>query len=169
MMWPVSASRSYLFRDPDGTSTKTTTSVTRLQLVRLQSRSAAPPAAIAAPVQRPSRSATKPSASASAPSAATASPRDPGRHQAVAFTEGRDRAEQKLEERVRVDRHADVGVRRSVGAVPAVEDRPPSVELGFELDLDVRCSVRTIPGRNACASATASWIGAPSQPYVRRW
>ena len=30
-------------------------------------------------------------------------------------------------------------------------------------------SVVTIPGRNAWASATASWIGAPSQPYVRAW
>ena len=26
-----------------------------------------------------------------------------------------------------------------------------------------------MPGRSTCATATASWIGAPSVPYVRLW
>src|SRR5919106_1552410 len=32
-----------------------------------------------------------------------------------------------------------------------------------------RSTVRTSPGRRTCATATASWIGEPSKPYVSAW
>ena len=85
-------------------------------------------------------------------------------------SERRDPLEQELEERVRVDVDADVA-RSARGRCGASGRRPcgRGVSSDSSSTSTFIRSVVTIPGRNACASATASWIGAPSQPYVRAW
>ncbi len=113
-MCPVSASSSYLLRDPDGTSTKTVTSAIGGDYPGRAMRST-------------SRS-KKASVSRSTPTWAFG---------------GRS---------VRFQRSTTVRPRQSSDC---------------ELDLDVAADfVSTSPGRITCATATASWIGAPSQPYV---
>ena len=81
-MWPVSASSSYLFREPDGTSTKTRTSL-------------------------------------------------------IAYAEPPDSLDEQVEERVRVEIDADVGVRGPARAEPQVDDGSAATEVGGELHLDV--------------------------------
>jgi hypothetical protein len=62
-----------------------------------------------------------------------------------------------------------VRVRLAVRPPPQVDDGPPAAELRRTVDDDVPVRGLDIPGRNACARATASWIGEPSKPYVRAW
>src|SRR5262249_53372016 len=45
----------------------------------------------------------------------------------------------------------------------------PRLSSGPVSILTARSSVSSRSGRATCATATASWIGEPSQPYCRRW
>ena len=57
--------------------------------------------------------------------------------------------------------------RRSVRLHRSTTVRPRQAPT--RVDLDVALERRHEPGRITCATASASWIGAPSQPYVSRW
>ncbi len=77
---------------------------------------------------------------------------------------------QQLDERVlRSIVHADVGVRLVLGPPPEVDHGRLPRQLRLELDLDVAVLRLDESGRMTCASATASWIGEPSNPYVWEW
>ena len=80
-------------------------------------------------------------------------------------TEARDPLDEQVEEAVRIEVDSDVRVRRAVGSPPAIDHGTSTTELRLELDLDVAvtCLAEDL-GLTTCATATASWIGAPFQP-----
>src|SRR6187551_1610172 len=104
-MWPVSASTSYLFRDPDGTSTKTSTSaMTRTYRVR-------PCCDREAGAFRGARR-------------RRGSSRGFGsRRILLGGLEASDSLDEQVEEGVAVEVDADVGVRGAVGALPEIDHR----------------------------------------------
>ena len=144
-MWPVSASRSYLFREPGRHLDEATTSVTGAPTAPEQ-RAPPPPAAIATPSSARSGARRAPTPSASAPSAATATSHEPGRHQADAHPSDAIRSSRSSRNAsASTARRRGRSARRSVRRQRSTTVRPRlSSDSGSTSTL--RCSVVDEPG-----------------------
>src|SRR5215212_4165353 len=118
-MWPVSASTSYLLREPSGTSTKTITSVMVGAYGRRRSRARARPRRGPRRCPRRARSARR---RARRRARALPPPRRPAGSARAASAERRDALEQELEERLALDLDPHVRVRLALGPLPEVDD-----------------------------------------------